>query len=296
MRAFHRSTWAIVCALLFASCVPAEGEADFGENSSLAAVQSAGVLRVAVPADRPPFASGDSLEAEGFTVDLARELADRLGVELSVATLPLDEMYEAVGGDDPTEFGDGRVDVAFTLEPLTQEIFKITSQENGFEVTTPYYVSHQRLLVPVGDDNLHDLGGKTVCSILHPMAGVPVDELVDDVDVNVATDPLDCARDLAKNNAHAMTAFDDLLLTTKALLGSRGDDMEIVGDQLATSGYPVIVDQGMAGYVSGMLNEIEEAGDWAQAYEDWIQPLSGAEAVPPEITLEDAAAIYPSEN
>lgn len=293
MPTVKRSTWLVVCALLFASCVPAEGELDFGENSPMAAIQSAGVLRVAVPADRPPFASGDSVEAEGFAVDLARQLANRLGVELSVATLPISEMQEAVGGSDPTEFGDGRVDIAFTLEPLTQDLYKVTSQDEGFEVTTPYYVAHQRLLVPVGGaDDLDDLEGKTVCSILHPVAGVPVEELVPGVEVVTATAPAECT----KTGAEAMTAFDDVLLTAKALLGSVGPDTEIVGDQLATVGYPLIVDQGMAGYVSGMLNEIEEGGAWTQAYEDWIQPLSGDEAVPPEITLEDAAAIYPSEH
>ncbi|MDQ3955152.1 MAG: transporter substrate-binding domain-containing protein [Actinomycetota bacterium] len=276
--------------------MPAEGEAEFGENSPMAAIQSAGVLRIAVPAERPPFASGDSPEVEGFTVDLARELADRLEVELSVATLSVDEMQEAVGGSDPTEFGDGTVDIAFTLEPLTQELYKITSQEQGFEVTTPYYVAHQRLLVrDEQTENLEDLDGATVCSILHPVAGVPVDELVDGAEVKAATTPMNCARAIVQNDAEAMTAFDDVLLTTKALLDSGGVDMEIVGDQLATAGYPLIVDQGMAGYVSGVLNEIEEAGAWTQAYEDWIQGLSGAEAVPPEITLEDAAAIYPVE-
>lgn len=289
----------VLCALALASCVPAEGESEeFGENSPMAAIQSAGVLRVGVPPDRPPFASGVDREAEGFAIDLARELANDLGVDLEVTTLPPVAMHDAVGGIYPSEHGDGSVDIAFALEPLTQELFKLTSQAQGFEVTTPFYLAHQRLLVStdMNFEELGDLNGKSVCSLLHPIAGVAIEELEHGVKVEAATAPSTCAEQLTEGSVEAVTALDDVLLTTKALLLEEdGPPTEIVGDQLSTAGYPVLVDRGMAGYVSEVLNEIEESGAWAEAYARWIKPLSGTDAEPPQVTLEDAASIYPAE-
>ncbi len=299
MSCFRRLASAATVAVALVSCVPAEGEDDFGENSPMAAIQAAGVLRVAVPAGRPPFAAGEAPEVEGFSVDLARAVADDLGVDLSVATLEVEEMREAVAGGDPTEFGDGRVDIAFTFEPLTQELFKVTSVQEGFEVTTPYYVAHQRLLVPAGSglEQVDDLGGRRVCSLLDPVAGVSLVTLEATVETLGAAAPGDCAEALAGEEADAATALDDALATVAALLRQEGAalDVSIVGDQLSTVGYPVLVDQGMAGYVSSLLNEIEEAGTWTEAYERWVEPLAGEPAAPPGITLEDAAALYPIE-
>jgi ABC-type amino acid transport substrate-binding protein len=297
MSTLKRMVPVVLCAVALSSCVPAEGEDEFGENSAMAAIQAAGVLRVGVPPDRPPFASGEDLEAQGFVVDLAQELADDLGVDLEVSTIPPVAMHDAVGGPDPGVHGDGSVDVAFNLEPLTQELFKLTSEKQGFEVTTPFYLAHQRLLVgaDASVEELGDLSGKSVCSLLHPVASVDLEEIQEGVQVEVGTAPSACAERLMQGSADAVTALDDVLLTTKALLGNDAPPTTIVGDQLATAGYPVLVDKGMAGYVSGLLNEIEESGAWLDAYNRWIGPLSDEVGEPPQVTLEDAASIYPAE-
>ena len=268
----------------------------------MAAIQAAGELVVAVPPDSPPFAySEGETGPQGFLVQLAGHIADELEVEARYIEAPPEDMAGLVAGDDPSEIGDEEVDVAFPLTTITFEIYREASLEQGFDVTTPYFVGHQRLLVPEGPsiESTDDLAGKRVCSFIDPAFGVPLEAIQPAAEVQEATSPEECGRALSDKAVDAAVATEVDLLVMLAVLDEEGsaDQFEIVGDQLATQGYAPYVVKGMASFTSGVLTEVKEDGRWSEAYASWIGDLSGVtNPEPPELTLEEAAALFPLED
>lgn len=269
-------------------CVPAEDE--FGENTPMAQIQARGFIDIGIPESSRPFAFIDSNTGEpaGFAVELGRYIADELGVEPHFVAAPSADLPEIVGN--------GFIDVAFPLTPLTQHLFQVESKLEGFEVTTPYFVAHQRLLTRTGARirQVADLSGKPICQVLDPVAGVDVATLAPDIQIQGATEPSECTGLIRARAVEAVTASDSVLMGIRAELGTRG--YQIVGEDLTTEGYPAVTPRGMGAWASRTLNEAEAAGVWAEAYEKWVSELSGEEPSPPLLTLEDAASIYPSED
>jgi ABC-type amino acid transport substrate-binding protein len=264
----------------------------------MAAIQAEGTMVIAVPADATPFAfSENGGEPQGFLVELGNQLAETLEVEAEYITSDSEEMYALVSGADPRLVGDQEADAAFPLVTITEETYKATSRELGFDVTTPYFVGHQRLLVPPGSsiESTKDLAGTTVCSLLDPVTGFDLSKTIEGAEIlDVGTIP-ECAAALKKGTVDAATAVDLDLVRMLADLEERGaTGFEIVGEQLTTQGYAPIVVRGMAGFASAVFNDARSDGRWVGAYEEWIGPLTKEEDVEtPGLTLEEAAALFP---
>ena len=80
MKSFLRTTLALVCALSINFLTQATAHADV-----LASILAKGVVRIIVFADVPPFGSINvNREVEGFDIDLAKMLAQSLGVKLEM--------------------------------------------------------------------------------------------------------------------------------------------------------------------------------------------------------------------
>jgi ABC-type amino acid transport substrate-binding protein len=271
-------------ALITWGCGGDAEDVEFGETSPMYAIQQEGVLRVAVP-DTPPFGSSDA--SEGFSVDLGREIAEDLGVEAEFVTADSEEMGQLVAYEI--------VDVGFPLEPLTYEALRNDSLETGYAFASPYYIAHQRLLVPGNSDvkDLEDLEGERICSYIDERTQVDVSTLVD-AEVTEAGSLDGCGTALRKGRADAVTASDALLAGLAIDLGA--NDYEIAGDELNTEGYAAMTLPGaMASYVIGFLTAVEEEGVWLELHEKWLEPTLGPANEPPQLTLQDAASLYPPE-
>lgn len=299
-------------AVLLASCVPASSDTvEFGENSPMAAIQTEGVLRVAVPPDSAPFSStGDSGEPEGFLIDLGTHIADSLKVDAEFIYADSEDMPKMVGGDDPDRrvIGDQEADLAFPLFPVDDRLYKVTSRELGFDVTTPFFVGHQRLLVPEGSSiaETTDLAtNQGVCAFIDPTAGVPIEEIEPDASVQEASTLDDCVAALVEAvtppfarggevGAAAAMETDLLLMLANIQDSDPGVAFQIVGEQASTAGYAPLVVRNMNAWASDAFIDMREDGRWVEAYNKWIAPLTGEEVTePPGMTLEEAASLYP---
>ncbi len=125
-------------------------QAQDGGQSTLARVQEAGVVRVGIRFDNPPLSyieeDGDWV---GFDVDLANEIARRLGVEI-----------EQVRVDETTRISflqEGQIDLAVASMNHTRK------REDAVDFSITYFWDSQTFLVRRGEfDSLDDLFGRVV--------------------------------------------------------------------------------------------------------------------------------------
>jgi polar amino acid transport system substrate-binding protein len=280
-----RTLTALVLVVLAAACVPPEDDDSiprFDPKETLAGkIQKRGVLVVGVEEDAGPVASVSGGGLEGFTVEMGRWLAEGLGVDAEFVAGTTDELATMVSDDE--------VDVAFPMTPITEAAL----DEHLF--SDPYFVAHQRLLVPESSaiGGVEDLSGQTVCEVPDP-TGVEVAGLNPDVADSMRADPVDCLQELEAGRVDAISAADIVLIP---LVARSGEPLEMVGDDLTTAGYGAMAGRdplGLDSYIDSVFAEADQEGRWAELYAEWIGPYADdPEAEPPAMTFEEAAAINP---
>jgi polar amino acid transport system substrate-binding protein len=208
-----------------------------------------------------------------------------LRVEIDLRTHPNDELVDLV-----TE---GDLDIAFPVVTITEELVR----KHAF--SDPIYIGHQRLLVPEGSgvETVDDLDGE-VCSPVHQEYGVELQELNPEL-VTVPLEPGDatgCVPLLEDGLVTSATAPDVLLAT---MVDELGPGYEVTGEQLTTEPLAAALESGAAGwvdYVNKIITEFDQEGRWTAAYEEHLGPLLGGETPdPPNMTLEEAAALFPAD-
>jgi len=138
---------ALLC-LLFLACR--------ASPEALDRVLESGTLRVGMDASFPPFEAIDGEgNVVGFDVDLAREIAARMGVRAQfVANLPYDGLYDALTT--------GRVDV------VVSALYVDPRRMADFAYSSSYFNAGQVLVVGPGEEisEMADLGGRRLAVAL----------------------------------------------------------------------------------------------------------------------------------
>jgi ABC-type amino acid transport substrate-binding protein len=277
-------------ALVVSACVPAEEDVDlsrrFPPETIMGAIQERGEIVIGIRANAAPLGSVEksSGRARGLSARLGNYLAQTLGVEARYvpgSSAGLIEMVEA-----------GDADIAFVTAPLTERAVR------GHSFADPYYIGHQRLLVPEGLDAASDLRGTTVCSAVDGITGVSLDRLEPSVQLLETDRVKKCIDWLRRGRADAATGMDSTLVSIKLALDRREGPgkWKVEGPQLSTVGYAPVVPPGLPAYqnfVGAVLARAVGEGLWARAYEDLLAPHLGP-SDPPDLSVEEAAALYPT--
>ena len=251
-------------------------------------------MRVAINTNWVPFGTGTSTDPRGFAADLGIFVAGEMNMETEfVAASSSDEVVDLVS--------EGGADLGFAAIELTEENVRNNS------LTDPFFIAHQRLLVTAGSDieDIDDLAGKRVCEVVDNTTGVSMSELVEPVDVLTKSQVQDCVESLGRGSVAAISAQDGHLF--EWLAPSHGPEAsgipgvsayELVGDEGTTVGWAAIASpelSGLVGHFNDSLAEAKSDGDWSEWYARWIEPFSGQrDAEPPDLSLEEAAALFPS--
>lgn len=271
-------------------------------------IQHRGVLRVGVVADSPPFASLKGGSAKGFEVDLARTMSAALGVKLKVKTGSPDALV--------TETDTGKLDMSFPNIPVTEAEIKPPKDptkaglpagwpQAGVQFVDPFWVGHERLLVPSGSPvkQISALSGKKVCAVIDPAtepSPVAIDPKVRTIE---GKDAPACVPLLRSGRVAAATSSDINLMAmlTKLNTDSKDAGYRLVGDQLSTEGYGILVaSRGSAGWLS-YLNSIYGGTDaqdrWTVLYRRWLAPYHPlpAPVSPPTMSVGEAASLFPNQ-
>ena len=256
----------ITCALvLLGACVPAEESNDKvkrydPEENVMGEIQAGGVMRIGIPTDRPPFAIVEpGQEPRGFLVDLGTLAAEALGVEPEFVPAPNDDLLDLVYG-----------------------------------WTTP-------ITGPTGGGAAECTGETSEADLVFPL--VPITEEL--ITTYTFTDPF------WVGHTRSLVSIGRSMGTTGAEV-ARGPDVELLarayedprvkvgGEEQSTEGYGAASRCGTTTFgavMSQVINEADAEGNWTRSYETWLADLF-VEPAPDEVpimTVEDAAALYPTE-
>ncbi|RKS74995.1 glutamate transport system substrate-binding protein [Actinomadura pelletieri DSM 43383] len=213
-------------AIVLASAT-ACGIADANETS----VATKDALVIGVNTDQPGVAERtESGSHEGFDIDIAREIAKRLGVTDVTFTRVTSATREQM-------IQDGTVDLVVASYSVTPE------RKVKVSFAGPYYVAHQDVLVRGSDAairSIHDLAGRRLCRVpgsvsfprVHDEQGIaarPVD----------AVGYSDCLTGLTAGTLDAVSTDDLILAGLAAKASGNGRDLRIVNAPFTDEPYGV---------------------------------------------------------
>ena len=257
---------------------------EFPAGSTMAEIQERGTLVAGVKYDVPPFGfkNPQTDEVEGFDVDIAQEIADRLGVEL--------DAIEAISDNRIPFLKDGTVDIVASTMTIT------TDRDVEIDFSEPYYIANGRILVAEGTDDvetLEDLKGKSACTAL----GSTYEGLLKDVkgiDVQLPETYSECY-ELIQNGSVDAVVTDDVILTGMII---QDDTLRLVGEELTVEPYGIGIPEGdteMKEFVDGVLQELYDDGTYDEIYQEWVGQYTDTETEIPDMTLEEALELRPCE-
>ncbi len=258
----------------------ADAKPTFATGTTMARIQQAGTLKVGTKFDQPLYGEKQlSGDVEGFDVEIARIIADELGVEPA--------FQESVSKNREPFIQNGTVDIVvatYTINDKRKEVVDFAG---------PYYVTGQSLMVKKDDDTIKgkdDLAGKTVCSV---EGSTPADRIKTEAPEAklVLFDTYGkCAEAVTNGQADAVTTDEAILL---GLVSKSPDAFKVVGDQFSEEPYGIGLkkgDQEFRDFVNDTLEAAYEDGRWEKALDKTVGTVQDELPEPPSIDRYTSAA------
>lgn len=245
----------LVAALLAGACAPAgQQEAD----DLLSQIKKEGKLRVSTdPAYPPQSFLDDDGQMKGFDIDVATEIAQRLGVEVQWET-PAWDLLVAGSWQDRWDVSVG----SMTITPERQEVLHFTRA---------YYFTPAAVAVHKDNTSINDVaadldgkkvgvcGGCTYEFYLDKSLSIPGEEIefvVDDAQVTGYDTDSSAIQDLALGDGVRLDAVISALPTLKAAV-DEGLAIKIAGDPVFYEPLAVAVDKEAGADPTGFVEELD---------------------------------------
>ncbi|MEA2138908.1 MAG: polar amino acid transport system substrate-binding protein [Solirubrobacteraceae bacterium] len=255
----------------------AQPSQSFAANTKMAKLQKAGEITIGVKFDVAPFGRKDpkSGDVEGFDIDLAKAIADELGVK--------PKYIEALSDNRIAFLKDGTADLILSTMTINAE------RDQEIDFSEPYFVAHGRILVKKDSaiTGVKDLAGKKVCTALGSTYVDTLKKQAPKADTKLVDSYSECL-ELIQDGAVDAVATDDVILTGMVI---QDDALKLVGDELTTEPYGVGIKQGdkdFKTFVDGVVADYKKDGRWATAYQKWVGQYTGEKQDPPTMTLREA--------
>lgn len=241
----------LTVGFVFASC----GSDD---KSTLESVKESGELSFAMTGQYPPFNfSNDDGEIVGFDIDIANEVADRLGVKAKPITAEFDGILTGLMGEN--------FDTVIGSMAITEE------REKQVDFTRPYYYDDAQLFVRSDSnaDNIHSFEDGEIGVVVGTTFESELLKL-DNISVKSYQGDVDNIRDLELERL-------DGLVTAKlvGLYNSSKDniDMKPVGDPLYREEIAIAIrenDTDLLKAINDALEEMVDDGTYKTLSEKWF--------------------------
>ncbi|MVZ99471.1 transporter substrate-binding domain-containing protein [Actinomadura sp. LD22] len=262
-----RAAAALLAAGTAALSAAACGIADAGESS----IVHKSELTIGVNTDQPGLGASSGGTYSGFDIDVAREVARRLGVGGSHVRF---EPVTSKSRESVIE--KGKVDLVVASYSITPE------RKLKVAFAGPYYVAHQDVLVRASDassvKNVHDLAGKRLCRVTGSVSYTRVHD-----ELGVAALPADaggytaCLDGLTSGRLDAIST-DDLILAGLAAKAVReGHKVQVVNAPFSDEPYGIGLrkdDVDGCEKVNKVLTKMYQDGTLPKLLHKWFDPAN----------------------
>jgi polar amino acid transport system substrate-binding protein len=271
MASLHRwLPWVALSPLLLGAAGPVIA------GETLDRVLSRGVMVMATDAGYPPQSSRNGAgEFEGFDIDVGREIAERLGIDIEFAT-PGWEAITAGGwaGHWDVSIGSMIPTAARALVLDFPAIYyrmpaALAVHQDNRTITTPAAASGRRIGVGAGTPYESYLKKDLT---LYGKDASPVAFLIDDADIQTYDSDAHALADLAQGDGvlleAAITALPTILQAIKA-----GDPLKVIGDPLFREPLAVATDKGddeWNAQLATLIRTMREDGTLRRLSEKWF--------------------------
>jgi glutamate transport system substrate-binding protein len=259
--------------------------AKYPQSTTMGKIQAAGQIRVGVKYDVPRFGLKNPTTGKvtGFDVDMARLVADKLGVNLKTAEANSDTRIPLLQK--------GKVDLVFSTMTIT------TDRAADINFSRPYFIAHGRILTAKdsGITGPKDLNGKKVCTATGSTYEGLLPELAPKAQLKLVDSYDTCFKLLESGQV-------DALVTDSVILAGflpRDKSLAIVGPNLTTEPYGAGIKKGdtqFTSFVDGVIDQSFRDGTWKRLYRKWIGEVTHEPAQDPaKMSLQQALKFYPCE-
>ena len=230
-------------------------------GSHLDKIKTAGVLRIGVKGDSPPFCFQDQeSRPQGFDIDLGGRLARSLGVQPLFITVTAQERIE--------KLRKGEVDVVIATLTATRR----RAQEIDFSM--PYFQDQQGLLVKTASSikSYRDLANHKVAALPGSTSIDNIKVVAPDCTVVEAKSLADAFAKLQSGEADAMTG-DGLALRALQLNSPEAAQFQIAGEGFSVEPYVIGLprdDSQFRTRVDDFLTELWNNGTWTRLFDKWL--------------------------
>jgi glutamate transport system substrate-binding protein len=233
---------------------------EFEEGTKMAELAEAGAIRIGIKYDQPLFGE-ETLEGfEGFDVEIAKLLAERLGISEDGI-----EFIEAVSANREPFLQQDQVDMVIATYTINE------TRDEVIDFAGPYYVAGQDILVPAGNpdgiEGPDDLAGLRVCSAEGSTPAQNIADNYPEAELTLFPEYSLCLDALLNGQVDALTT--DNVILSGYVVQNEGE-VELVGAPFTEEPYGIGVpqtdDRVFCEWVNTTLNELYEDGSWADAF------------------------------
>ncbi|MGC6551866.1 transporter substrate-binding domain-containing protein [Streptococcus sp. VTCC 12905] len=259
----------LVAILLFVVKQPiaqTDTPTELSNSDQVQAIIERGVLRVGVKQDVPNFGykNPDSGEFEGLEIDIARRIADELGVDI--------EFTPVTAQTRGPLLDNGQVDLVIATFTITEE------RKLLYNFTTPYYTDAVGFLVnkDSGIKTFTDLNGKTIGVAQGSITRTLVSELADKYGIAVNFAELGSYPELSVSlRAHRTDAFS---VDQSILSGYIGSKSELMDFSFSASDYGIVTklsNKDLNNYLNSLVEKWTSDGTLQAFYDaNGLEPVT----------------------
>jgi glutamate transport system substrate-binding protein len=249
----------------------------------------AGTVRVGIKYDQPLFGLQGPGGVEGFDAEIAKLMVE--GMFRDGDPDSHIEFIEAVSANREPFLQNDEVDMVIATYTMNEE------RDEVVDFAGPYYTTGQQLMVPEGnpediqapeDLNTADL---TTCSVEGSTSLENFLELAPEGETITFDTYTKCAEAMNDGRVDAVTTDGAILY---GLIDEFGG-FEVVGEEFSDEPYGIGIPDGTTDlrvYLNERICQIQESGEWTQAYEDTVGAVAETPD-PPEIDPSFGDPLFP---
>ena len=236
----------------------------FSPRTTMAAIQSRGVLKVGIKFDQPGFGLKDPKTGElhGFDAEIAKLIGMGIFGGSPEALGDRIQFVETKSRDRETALQQGTVDIVVATYTITDDRRQLV------DFAGPYFRARQDIMVRAEDTAVRavsDLGGATVCTVHGTTSHGNLVVRAPEAQVQLKDTYSECAQALLDRQVDAVTT-DEAILAGYVLQGRHA--FKLVNNPFSDEPYGVGLrkeDPAFRNFLNARLEQIAANGDWSLA-------------------------------